>query len=126
MKTVSKERDKNKKRLLQLIKKAHRRNRNVRPEVIEREVAEAVRAVRMSPPRDPRALAMASVSLMTCAISEPANSWESSAPERKEKPNRVVFHDGSRPAGPTTNTELLLPAYSPLRSASEDLLVVPL
>ena len=49
----AKEREKNEKRLLQLIKKAHRRNRNVRPEVIEREVAEAVRAVRMSAPREP-------------------------------------------------------------------------
>lgn len=51
MKAVANGHEKNKKRLLQLIKKAHRRNRNVRPEVIEREVAEA-RAVRMSPPRE--------------------------------------------------------------------------
>ena len=53
MKTEVEDREKSKKRLIQLFKKAQRRNRNVRPDVLEREVAEAVRAVRMSLPREP-------------------------------------------------------------------------
>jgi len=38
--------EENKERLFGLIKKARRRNKSVKPEVIEREVAEAVKAVR--------------------------------------------------------------------------------
>src|SRR2546425_9583939 len=46
MKTEVEDREKSKKRLIQVFKKAQRRNRNVRPEVLEREVAEAVRSIR--------------------------------------------------------------------------------
>ena len=46
MKTEVEDREKSKKRLIQLFKKAQRRNRNVRPGVLEREVAEAMRPIR--------------------------------------------------------------------------------